>query len=534
MKSQLSTSGSWRWFAALAMTVISLALTIACEGDDDDDLDADDDDFMADDDDDDAMDDDDDDDNDTGDDDDDNDTGDDDTGDDDTGDDDTGDDDTADDDTGDDDTGPEERLIWTFEPPDGKAHVECVGSIEDIDGDDVPDILAHAFDSINTPDEADTTFCISGASGGDATLIWGAHPKNDHPTYPSDSGGDGDRILTSVRDLNGDGVEDVLLGTAWGNRTAYALDGADGSKIWMFCTYTNPGSPDDGWIMSIDAFPDVTGDGVPEAIFGVGSDNNGGYLVDGADGSVLWRLAVSDDAIYDVDALDDINGDDTPDAVLAGGDNEDRVFAVEGDSSGTGNVLWTADTGNNYCLATIADLNSDGYKDVLAGSWGANAVVAVNGYTGATLWTSTASLAPIRIVPLDDVNDDGVPDLAAVGLLDDDVFVIDGADGSSIWVRRGPASDSIWAVDRLEDINDDGVNDVIAGSFDSWVIAMDGKTGDTIWSYDTGEAKVMTVRGVPDVTGDGLPDVVAGTQCLDTSTPGSGTVFLLNGDPDAI
>ena len=444
-------------------------------------------------------------------------------------DDDVVDDDVVDDDTGDDDTVPFERLVWTFVPSHGPDNVQCVGWIDDVNDDGTPDILAHAYDSFLTPDEGDSTFCISGASSGKADLIWGAHPRNDHPQYPSDSGGDGDFMLSASDDVNGDGIQDVLIGTVWGNRSAYALDGTNGDKIWMFCTYTNPASPESGWVYQIIPFRDVTGDGKPETLFGAGSDNNSGWLVNGATGDVVWHMNQSSDAVFGAAMIEDINDDGYPEAILAAGDNEDHVYCVDGDS-GTGTVLWSKDTGgNNFCVASIDDLNSDGYQDVLAGSWDANGVVAVSGKTSAILWTSTAYIWPIRIVALDDVNDDNVPDLAATGVFSNQVYVINGVNGQTIWSTGGPAADSVWAVDPLADITGDGVSDVIAGSFDSLVMAFDGTDGTLLWSYDTGAAKVMSVRGTPDITGDGAPDVVAGTQCLSTTTPGAGRIFLLEG-----
>ena len=509
----------------MILLIGGLMTTVACGDDDDDDNDDNNDD--ADDDDDTADDDTGADDDDTGDDDDD-DTGDDDTADDDTGDDDTGDDDTSDDDTGDDDTPVINREVWSYVPPEGPYHVETVGWIDDIDGDGAPEVLAHAYDSITTPDEGDTTFCISGAPD-KGTLIWGVHPTNNNTGQISDSGGYGDRVIINSRDLNEDGYEDVLLGTAWGNRTAFALDGTDGSTLWQFCTYTNPLSPDSGWIQQIIPFPDVTGDDIPEVAFGVGSDNNSGWLINGKTGDVVWQLNASADVLYGVTVIDDINNDGSPEAVFAGGDDEDRVFCVDGDSSVSGTVLWTATTGNNYAIAAIDDVNSDGYQDVLAGSWGTDAVVCLNGHTGAELWTSNASVNPMRIVTLDDVNDDGIDDLAVSSMSGYAFYVIDGADGTTIW--SAGASDYVWAIDAVDDINQDGVDDVVAGGFDGYVRMYDGVDGTLLWEYKTGDAKIKTIRAVPDMTGDGRAEVVAGTQCLDQGTSGAGTVFLLEGKP---
>ena len=423
-----------------------------------------------------------------------------------------------------------DRLAWSFVPPQGPYTVETVGWIEDVNGDGLPDVLSHAYDLIEMPDGAKTTFCLSGGAKGPAQVIWSVSPTNDS-VPSSDSGGDGDKTIIASGDLNADGFQDVLLATAWGNETAYALNGLTGETLWLFNTRTNPASPDSGWIFEILPYPDVTGDQVPEVVFGVGSDNDSGWLVNGASGEVLWHLGASDDVIYGAAPLDDIDGDQAIDAVFAGGDNEDRVFAVSGASVNYGTVLWSTATGNNYSLAVIDDVDGDGVKDVLAGSWNRQQVVCLSGVDGGEVWGSEVNLSPMRIVPLDDVNGDGVADVATAGMLSQFVAVLDGADGTQIWLEAGESTDLLWAVDRIEDVSGDGINDVVGGSFNSWVMAFDGADGATLWAYDTGSAKVMTIRGVPDMTGDCVPDVVVGTQCLSDSTPGAGTVFLLNGCP---
>ncbi|MBD3334832.1 MAG: PQQ-binding-like beta-propeller repeat protein, partial [Candidatus Eisenbacteria bacterium] len=41
------------------------------------------------------------------------------------------------------------------------------------------------------------------------------------------------------------GHQDVLLGTAWGGRTAYAVDGVTGDVLWKFDTYSDsPSAPE--------------------------------------------------------------------------------------------------------------------------------------------------------------------------------------------------------------------------------------------------------------------------------------------------
>ena len=422
-----------------------------------------------------------------------------------------------------------ERVRWTFVPPAGSYSVRTVGWIDDVDEDGVPDALVHAYDSVYTPDGADSTWVVSGASEGTGDIAWGAHPANDS-NPASDSGGYGDAAVTATGDLNGDGFPDVLLATVWGNSTAYALDGLTGDVLWFFSTITDPASPDDGWVYDIHSAPDVSGDGVPEVIFGGGSDNDSGWMLDGATGDVRFRLPATD-AVISAAPVGDVNGDDVGDVVFGGGDYEYRVFCVDGASSGTASVLWTYDTaGSNYAVASIDDVDGDGVREVLVGSWYSYAVICLDGADGEVLWSSDAHISPMRVVVLDDVNGDNQQDVAITGLQSYFVDVIDGRNGDTIWSERGPSADYIWALDRIDDVTGDGINDVVAGTFDSYVLAFDGTDGGLLWQVDTGDAKVLTVRGTPDVTGDCVPDVIAGNQDLGDGA-GSGTTFLLEGCP---
>jgi len=103
------------------------------------------------------------------------------------------------------------------------------------------------------------------------------------------------------------------------------------------------------------------------------------------------------------------------------------------------------------------------------------------------------------------------------------------------------AAEPIWTYDsdlyvkhvEVADLNGDEVEDVIAGEYDmtyygepSRVIAIDGLTGDTLWTYllDDG-VRSMTIG---DINNDGVMDVVAGASYHSTSTP-DGRIHAIDG-----
>ncbi|HMB71532.1 MAG TPA: PQQ-binding-like beta-propeller repeat protein [bacterium] len=410
-------------------------------------------------------------------------------------------------------------VVWVFQ---GIEDVLCADEIQDQNADGVRDVIVETYDAGASGDHL---YCLSGDTpGANSVTIWKTKP----PGGPSSSGGYGDECLQTAPDLNDDGIQDVLLGTAWGGRTAYGIDGTDGSVIWDFDTYVDrpPGVPESGWIFTITSVPDVDGDGGADAFFGVGSDNNRVYHVNGRDGTVLWSWYVGD-AVFSSTPLDDVSGDGKPDAALGVGDFAEAVWVFRGGSTLTP-VEWSQPMpGSVLSLARVEDISGDGTNDVVAGTW-ASQVFAFDGANGDTIWVANLPQPGyvMKIAVLKDVNDDGAEDLA-IGSWDDRVFVLSGMDGAELW--SFPTGGDVWTVGTVDDVSGDGVNDVVAGSFDKYVYVLDGTDGSEVWRYNTGH-RVYYVTGLNDLTGDGIPDVFAGTQMLSGN---GGLGILLEGGPTA-
>lgn len=409
---------------------------------------------------------------------------------------------------------PSPTLLWQHQ---GVENVVSITTLPDQNGDDRPEVVYESYDA--GAGSGDHLFCISGASSGTGSVIWSTRPLGG----PSNSGGYGENCLRTGEDLTGDGTPDLLYGAAWGSRTAFCLDAADGSSYWSFDSYSMspPAPPVSGWVYAMDSLgSDLTLDGYPEVVFCLGSDNNRAYCANGRTGAVLWSI-VGGDAFYDVRSIEDINADGIRDVILGEGDNSPRVQARSG---ANGAPIWAVTQGSCQSVAIFPDQNGDGIDDVVAASWD-NFVRCLSGSNGAVLWQATVGTYSMRVVPLDDVNEDGVPDVA-VASWDNAARVYSGADGSLLWrAQVGTLNGGdVWAIDRVADVTGDGINDVCCGSFDYKVYLMDGVDGSIEWAYSTGN-RVFSVRGVPDLSGNGYPDVVAGTQRLTTG----GKCYALEG-----
>jgi len=404
------------------------------------------------------------------------------------------------------------ELIWWFQ---GIENVECVSRFVDVDGDMLPDVLIETYEA-GAP-EQDHFYCIKGNSPGYGTVLWSCRP----PGGDSDGGGWGDQCVSYTEDLNGDGYADALLGTAWGGRTAYAIEGDSGYVIWSYDTYDNPPS---GWIYSICPIEDLNEDDMPEVLFAAGSDANAGYCVDGANGNLIWKFQAND-AVFAAAEIRDVNDDGYNDALFGTGDPyEDRMVCVSGASSGSATLVWQQSFGASvHDVAAIEDVNGDGIQDALAGVWDGK-VYCRSGTNGAHIWSHLVGTYDyiMRVVSIDDVDDDGIQDVL-VASWGNAIVCLSGVNGNV--VCQYPTGGDVWAVDGVDDINGDGYPEAVGGSFDYKVYCVDLRDCDTLWTYYTGN-KVLSVRGLPDVDGNTTPDVLAGTQMLSGS---GGRAYCLSG-----
>jgi len=400
----------------------------------------------------------------------------------------------------------------------GGHHIRCLGTIEDMDGDTRPDVL------VEIDHTGDPVGHFRLLSGYDGSLVWGVSP----PGGLSDGCGYGDMCVNTSPDLNGDGLTEALLGTAWGGRTAHAiLADENGDVFWSFDTYTEDES---GWVYSIDWIPDVTLDNIPEVIFGCGSYNDKAYCVDGATGVPRWRFQAPD-AVFSVARLGDVNGNGTTDVLVATGDPDaDYTYCIDGGSVGYATYIWRFYVGDtSYAVSGIRDVDGDLIADAVIGTWDANGhVFCVSGATGLEIWRHPVGTyeSIMRVVPTEDLNDDGYMEVL-VASWDNAIICLDGRTGDEHWnVPTGTVNGGdVWTIWPLDDVDHDGYPDVIAGSFDLKAYCVSGRDGDLLWTYTVGN-RVYSVRGIGDTNDDGIGEALVGTQYQS----GGGRVYCLDCD----
>ncbi|MFQ5820523.1 MAG: FG-GAP-like repeat-containing protein [Candidatus Heimdallarchaeota archaeon] len=265
-------------------------------------------------------------------------------------------------------------LLWKFGGKSEIAPQEVIRSTEtaDFNGDGIDDIIAGSDDW--------HIYCINGVDG---TLLWRRPEEeviinlsyaiaigdldNDSRTdivigdasnVFSYRGEDGELMWSNnlpragvwsliVADINKDHNMEVLAACEDGK--LYVFDGRTGQEIWQFTV--------GGVIRSI-ALGDFDGDGVQNDIL-TGSYNQTVSTINGIDGSELWTTTKVGGWIRNV-KTGDFNGDGISDAVIGASDN--TIYIFDGITS---EILTTISTSNSINDLVVADIDADGFLDLI-------------------------------------------------------------------------------------------------------------------------------------------------------------------------
>ncbi|MBN1149709.1 choice-of-anchor D domain-containing protein [candidate division WOR-3 bacterium] len=377
-------------------------------------------------------------------------------------------------------------MFWQYLVPDNPytsyndKKVEGLKKIGDVNGDGISDLVICT--------ENYWTICINGASSGYADTFWTFNTGvDDNNTGSICLNGmfSAQKAVQPAEDLNGDGVDDVVICTDGGNEHVYALSGIDGEVIWSYGDDYNPYM---GGFGAVDARRDFNGDGTVDvvAISSSNQDGNGYksvFLFNGATGDSLWRYYVGVSGLssgYSVVSLGDVTGDSTPD-VAAGFGGDGTTQFVRGLDGSDGSFLWQFDGTTSGAKELLELQIEDSTSDVIAANY----------------W--------------------------------EDIYRIDGETGSMVWhASIGSGYSGIIQMHIISDVNQNGYDDVIVANFSSLsgIFCLEGKDGSTLWFMPTQDYRSYGVVPVSDIDGDGIEEAVAGDQ--------SGMLYIYSGGGDSL
>lgn len=227
------------------------------------------------------------------------------------------------------------------------------------------------------------------------------------------------------------------------------------------------------------------------------------YSIRGSDGTVNWQRSIVN-SVNTLSAIGDVNGDGFPDVIT---DINYTLTAVDGS---TGATIWTGPSSSSKNKGTcgangVADLDGDGSPEVYLGSRivdGTTGVTRGNGTEGDGFGVGNSYGHSIAV----DLDNDGVREVIVGNAAYD-------PDGNTIWATGG--TDATAAV---ADLDKDGAPEIVTvGNYG--VITMDAE-GEELWTYDLGSASASTPV-LADIDGDTYPEVI-----IPTTT----SIIVLDGD----
>ncbi len=335
----------------------------------------------------------------------------------------------------------------------------------------------------------------------------------------------------TIADVNGDGVNDIVIGHQDGY--VRVLDAATGNNLpgWPQPAATRPGAA-----VPVDSTPavgDIDRDGANEVVVGAGSTwnrQNGGVVVFRRDGSIKCRheslnYVNNDNGVYSSPSLGDIDGDTYPDIVFGGWDlyvhaldrncNELPGFPYMVEDSTWGSpALYDVDGDGRMEIYIGSDQTAGGAIDWIGGEY--RALDYVDGKV-VEMWKRRTGDVFHSSTAIGDIDGDGDMELVVGG---GDFYhhpdgrkiwalnINDGSDQGGWPIQTGGQTNSSPA---LGDLTGDGIPEVVSGSADGYVRAIRGN-GVTHWAvrprFNTGAGgPVLASPIIADMNGDGVNDV---------------------------
>jgi hypothetical protein len=319
-----------------------------------------------------------------------------------------------------------------------------------------------------------------------------------------------------------------------------------------------------GWVAA--DIGDLDGDGVTELLIpAIGLNQSAGRVTvySGATRRVLFTLdgEPGQSLGYSVSAAGDVNADGTPDYAIGGGAPQVRSGKDHALLLDLSSLVRSASA-----LAAVGDVNDDGHDDLLVGAQkfaqgndvDVGRAFVVSGCDGHILWDKVGPYASAfygsAAGGLGDIDGDGSED-AIIGSFGGPTGpgfaeVVNGRTGASI--RRltppQPADERVFAqffASSAGDIDRDRVNDIFIADYAAAKDGFEGVGRVYVFSGRTGEVLhalagnvendgVGPGRGIPDVNGDGHPDLIVAAYTNSDGASQAGKTLLYSGRSGAL
>ncbi len=377
-----------------------------------------------------------------------------------------------------------------------------VSNAGDVNGDGIDDVIigAHLADPNNKNGAGSSYVVFGNDSGFPSTLELSTLDGNNGFTINGEDNDDySGRSVSHAGDVNGDGIDDVIIGAYFASPNGIE---AAGSSYVVF-------GSDSGFPSNLEL-----------------------STLDGSNGFTINGVNASDYSGFSVSYAGDVNGDGVDDVIIGayraypnGNSRAGRSFVVFGNTVFPSTLQLSSLDGSNGLaingvnvfdfsggsVSHAGDVNGDGIEDVIIGASGADPNGNLNAGSSYVVFGNGAGF-PSTL------------ELSALG--GSDGFIINGVNADDA---------SGYSVSYAGDVNGDGVDDMIIGADladpngnsdagSSYVVYgndagfpnplnladLDGSNGFTINGVNANDFSGRTVSHAGDVNGDGIDDLIIG------------------------
>ncbi|MCP4358569.1 MAG: DUF11 domain-containing protein, partial [Chloroflexi bacterium] len=284
---------------------------------------------------------------------------------------------------------------WTADGEQSYAWMGLAVAAGDVNNDGYDDVIVGSrnFDSGGYSDNGRVDVYYGTASGLAQTADWTAYGNQNDARFG--------HAVASAGDVNGDGYTDIIIGARGYSNGESAEGGAYvyyGSATGLSSTpaWTAESNYANAWFgYAVDTAGDVNNDGYADVIIGSPMDGNGtvnggkvyGFYGSGSGLSATpdWLIVSDQDGAglgtgTSVASVGDVNGDGYDDALVGAQTydnpetNEGQVYLYYGSANGLNLApAWTAESNQananfGWSVAAVGDVNLDGFADFIIGA----------------------------------------------------------------------------------------------------------------------------------------------------------------------